>query len=135
MRHDWTAFPDGPQGQPYLLAVTTLETGEPASNASPEELAREVLRLAEENADLKAIRARIETVTSRDSYRDMTLAEMHGIVVGLARENFEARRAELVAAERARIRQAMHAWADSQDWLVGEEEDAFYAALDSMEGR
>jgi len=49
-RHEWIV---NPEELPRLLFVTVLTTGEPATNATKEELTREVLRLADENGKLR----------------------------------------------------------------------------------
>ena len=46
-RHDWITFPDGLNEKAYLLFVTTLETGQIATNASVQELGEEILRLGQ----------------------------------------------------------------------------------------
>lgn len=59
-----------------------------------------VLRLAEENAVLEQLRVRVEALTGADGYRDMTLAQIHGLVASLAAEQvrpLEAERARLAA--------------------------------------
>lgn len=112
--HEWQILGPGVArvegGPPYTKSVM-LEPGAVGFFDLENVFAAEILRLAEEVERLKA--------------------ENHGLRLDMDTRD-EQEFADGEAEEGARIRRELHEWADEQDWLVGEEEDAFYAALDRI---